>query len=135
MDYDRALANAAHSFGASDFFTQIRRQPCVPLVRMLGRRITTFERGAAARLRTAGGARQRIGAVLPEGMVVGEQNSTHTYWVLPVRVENREAVVAALASAGFDATTRSSLIVVTDKAPSLRTSPGGEGVNRRWRRG
>ena len=48
IDYDRALGNAAHSFGASDFFAQIRRQPCVPLVRMLGRRITTFERRGAA---------------------------------------------------------------------------------------
>jgi perosamine synthetase len=112
IDYDRALGNAAHSFGASEFFGQIRRQPCVPLVRMLGRRITTFERRGAARLRRRTERGDDLSRALAEGMVVGEQNSTYTYWVLPVRVENREVVVAALRSAGFDATTRSSLIVV-----------------------
>ena len=130
-----ALGNAAHSFGASEFFGQIRRQPCVPLVRMLGRRITTFERRGAARLRRRAERGDDLSRALAEGMVVGEQNSTHTYWVLPVRIENREVVVAALRSAGFDATTRSSLIVVPNDAPSprhgesraTRPSPRGRG--------
>ena len=112
IDYDRALGNAAHSFGASEFFTQIRRQPCVPLVRMLERRIATFERRGAARLRRRAARGDEVSQALAAGMVVGEQNSSHTYWVMPVRVGNREAVLAALRGAGFDATTRSSLIVV-----------------------
>ena len=44
IDYDQALVKAAHSFGAKEFFAQIRRQPSVPLVRLLGRRINMFER-------------------------------------------------------------------------------------------
>ena len=60
-------------------------------------------------------------------MVVGEQNPSHTYWVMPVRVANREAVVAALRAPASDATTRSSLIVVPNDAPSPRPSPRGRG--------
>jgi dTDP-4-amino-4,6-dideoxygalactose transaminase len=112
IDYDRALGNAAHSFGASEFFTQIRRQPCTPLLRMLERRITGFERRGAARLWRRAMRGHRLSQALGPGMVIGEENSSHSYWVVPVRVANREAVVAALRGAGFDATSRSSMIVV-----------------------
>ncbi len=52
-------------------------------------------------------------------MIVGEQNPTHTYWVLPLRVGNGEAVIAALRAAGFDATGRSSLVVVRSQNNAL----------------
>jgi dTDP-4-amino-4,6-dideoxygalactose transaminase len=112
VDYDQALGNAAHSFGASEFFTQIRRQPCVPLVRMLARRLATFQRRGEARLRRRAARGHELAHTLPEGMVVGDQNLTHTFWVMPVRVGNRAAVITALRAAGFDATELSSLIVV-----------------------
>jgi hypothetical protein len=112
VDYDQALGNAAHSFGASDFFTQIRRQPSTPLLRMLGRRITGFEHRGAARLRRRTLRGDQLSQVLGAGMVVGDENTSHTYWVVPVRIANRDAVLAALRAAGFDATARSSLIVV-----------------------
>jgi dTDP-4-amino-4,6-dideoxygalactose transaminase len=119
-DYDRALGNAAHSFGASEFFTQIRRQPCVPLVRMLARRVTMFDRRGAARLGRRAARGHDLAQVLRAGMVVGNQNPTHTFWVTPVRIGNREAVITALRAAGFDATKLSSLIVV----PGGRELPG-----------
>ena len=112
IDYDRALGNAAHSFGASDFFAQIRRQPSTPLLRMLGRRITGFDRRGAARLQRRTLRGDQLSQAIDAGMVVGDENASHTYWVVPVRVANREAVLAALRAAGFDATARSSLIVV-----------------------
>ena len=37
---------------------------------------------------------------------------SHTYWVATVRVENADEVITALRRAGFDATARSSMIVV-----------------------
>jgi perosamine synthetase len=118
IDYDRSLGNAAHSFAASDFFTQIRRQPSTPLLRMLGRRINSFDRSGAARLRRRTVRGDQLSQAFDGGMVVGDENASHTYWVVPVRVANREAVLAALRAAGFDATARSSLIVVppTDAA-------------------
>jgi perosamine synthetase len=112
IDYDRALGNAAHSFGASDFFLQIRRQPCTPLLRMLQRRITGFGRSGAARLRRRTMRGDQLSNAIGVGMVVGDENNSHTYWVMPVRVANRDAVLTALRVAGFDATARSSLIVV-----------------------
>lgn len=148
VDYDETLANAARSFGASEFFTQIRRQPCVPLVRMLERRIATFERWGVARLRRRTMRGDELSRALPAGMVVGEQNSTHTCWVFPMRVGNGAEVLIAMRRAGFDATTRSSLIVVPNKngspvddaplAPWLREIvflPGGEDIpDRDWQR-
>jgi dTDP-4-amino-4,6-dideoxygalactose transaminase len=112
IDYDHLLGNAAHSFRPSKFFGQIRRQPCAPLVRMLERRINTFERCGVARLRRRTIRGNELARTLPAGMIVGEQNPTHTYWVLPVRMSNGEAMIAALRAGGFDATRRSSLIVV-----------------------
>ena len=112
IEYDRALGNAAHSFAANDFFLQIRRQPSVPLLRMLQRRITTFDRRGAARLRHRTWRGNRLSRTLGPGMVVGDGNASHTYWVMPLRVANREAVLTALRAGGFDATARSSLIVL-----------------------
>jgi perosamine synthetase len=126
-DYDRVFAHAARSFGASEFFTQIRRQPCVPLARMLARRVATFERGSARRLRTRTVRGHELTSVLPEGMVVGERNATQTFWVLPLRVSNGDALIGALRAAGFDVTRLSSLMVIDDRAPSPRPSPEGRG--------
>jgi dTDP-4-amino-4,6-dideoxygalactose transaminase len=128
IDYDRVLGNAAHSFAANDFFKQIRRQPCTPLLRMLERRIARFERRGAARLWRRAMRGHQLSQAIDPGMVVGDENSSHSYWVVPVRVANREAVLAALREAGFDATSRSSLIVV----PSAESAPGEEGRLAPW---
>jgi dTDP-4-amino-4,6-dideoxygalactose transaminase len=114
-DYDQALGNAAHSFAPNEFFTQIRRQPCVPLVRMLARRLETFERRGTARLRRRAARGHELAHTLPAGMVVGDENLTHTFWVTPLRVRNRAEVIGALRAAGFDATGLSSLIVVPSR--------------------
>ncbi len=111
-DYDRSLGNAAHSFAANNFYEQIRRQPSVPLLRMLRRRIKTFSYLGTKQLLRRTQRGNRLAAALPVGMVVGSQNPTHTYWVAPVRVANADQVIASLRDAGFDATSRSSLIVV-----------------------
>jgi perosamine synthetase len=147
VDYDRALGNAAHSFGASDFFSQIRRQPCTPLLRLLGRRIAGFDRRGADRLRRRITRGQQLSQAIDPGMVVGDGNASHTYWVVPVRVANRDAVLTALREAGFDATARSSLIVVPNPDGGVSTDdsplapwlaetifvPGGEDMpDERW---
>ncbi len=123
IDYDRAFSNATHSFGTTDFFEKIRRQPCGPLVRMLQRRLSTFASDGARRLerRTARG--DVLAAMLPAGMVVGGQNYSHSYWVVPIRVANPDEVIAALRDAGFDATGRSSLIIVPPPAESTDGEP------------
>jgi dTDP-4-amino-4,6-dideoxygalactose transaminase len=111
-DYDRKLGNAAHSFPGAEFFQQIRKRPCPALVHMLHRRISTFESNAAHALRRRTARGKQLGTTLPPGMVVGGQNETHTFWVMPLRVANTTEVLSVLRRARFDATSRSSLIVV-----------------------
>jgi dTDP-4-amino-4,6-dideoxygalactose transaminase len=111
-DYDEALGNAAHSFGANNFFEQIRRQPCAPLLRVLERRIARFPRRGMPQLLQRTERGDHLAAALPPAMVIGANNPTHTYWVAPLRVANQNEVIAALRGAGFDATHRSSMIAV-----------------------
>jgi len=115
LNYDRALANAAHSFSADQFFVQLRQRPCAALVRMLQHRIGDSDGAIAARLRVRRGRGGELARTLPAGMVVGGQNHTHTFWVLPIRVANPGEVIATLRAAGFDATARSSMIAVPRK--------------------
>jgi dTDP-4-amino-4,6-dideoxygalactose transaminase len=120
MDYDRTFGNATHSFGKEDFFDEIRRQPCAPLVRLLERRLATFPNDGAHRLERRTERGDRLAGRLPRSMMVGGQNYSHTFWVVPIRIANPGEVVAALRSAGFDATGRSSLIVVRGPGQSAK---------------
>ena len=122
IEYDRALANAAHSFGADKLFVQLRQRPCAALARMLQRRICGFDRAAAARLLRRRERGDALPQTLPAGMVVGDRNNTHTYWVLPIRVANADEVIATLRAAGFDATARSSMIAVPRKSGTASIS-------------
>jgi perosamine synthetase len=127
-DYDRKLGNAAHSFPGTEFFPQIRRQPCPALVHMLRHRVSTFDVKAAPALRRRTARGNQLGAALPPRMVVGGQNDTHTYWVMPLRVANTAEVLAALRRARFDATSRSSLVVV----PAPKQSDGEPPTSAPW---
>jgi dTDP-4-amino-4,6-dideoxygalactose transaminase len=111
-DYDRKLGNVAHSFPGAEFFAQIRRQPCDALLRLLQHRLATFDTRAEPQLRRRTTRGQQLANELPAGMVVGGENETHTYWVMPLRVANISETLTTLNRAGFDATSRSSLIVV-----------------------
>jgi dTDP-4-amino-4,6-dideoxygalactose transaminase len=128
IDYDEALSHAAHSFGQHNFFERIRHRPCGPLLRMLERRISTFENCAQALLGRRAEQGHRFANSLPDGMVVGSQNESHTYWAMPLRVQNTPEVIAALREAGFDATARSSLVVI----PSPAAESLDEGNRPHW---
>jgi perosamine synthetase len=112
IDYDAAFSHAAHSFGQGNFFDRIRRRPCGPLLGMLERRLKRFDGCGLARLEHRAACGRELARILPAGMVVGAENSSHTYWALPARVANRQEVLTALRAAGFDATARSSLVPI-----------------------
>jgi len=117
IDYDDICGNAAHSFNKSEFFEQIRCRPCAPLLRMLQRRLAQFRTQGIERLRRRTARGKELSHILP-GMVVGEQNVSHTYWVVPLAVANPREVRDKLRAAGFDATSRSSLVRVPGRAIS-----------------
>ena len=90
---------------------QIRRQPSTPLLRMLRRRITRFDRRGAARLRRRTLRGDQLSQAIGVGMVVGDENPrTPTGSCRSASPTAKRC--CALRAAGFDATARSSLIVV-----------------------
>jgi dTDP-4-amino-4,6-dideoxygalactose transaminase len=127
-DFDRAVAKAAHSFPGPEFFDKIRRQPSNALLRLLQRRLESFATLDAPRLRRRALRGNQLANQLPAGMVVGAQNETHTYWVMPLRVSNTTEMLAALERSGFDATSRSSLIAV----PSAGKGEQGTARRSQW---
>ncbi len=120
VDFDRRFARLSHSFPADRLFGLIRHRPCAPLLAMLSRRLA--DQATTARLERRTGRGWRFARALANGSVVGRENATHTFWVLPVRLADRESAVARLRSAGFDATHRSSMSVVL---PADAASTGG----------
>lgn len=118
VDFDRAVAESSRSFPGDSFFQKIRRQPCNAMLRLLARRIARFDSDGLRRLRQRTMRGKQLARSLPTGMVVGDENNTHTYWVMPLRVANKQEVLNALYRAGFDATARSSL---KDFSESART--------------
>lgn len=120
-DFDRAVAESSRSFPGVEFFERIRRRPCNVLLRLLEERLETFETQGVPRLQRRTWAGNRLAAALPAGMVVGGRNETHTFWVMPLRVANAAEMLAALRRAGFDATSRSSLVAVRHPESAAQT--------------
>jgi hypothetical protein len=92
-------------------------------MRMMARRITGFSRRGMPQLAVRTERGDRMAAALPAGLIIGAENPTHTYWVMPLRIANQDEVVSALRDAGFDATHRSSLIVVPPAASATEEAP------------
>ena len=121
-DYDAMLNGAVRNFPVEGFFASLRRQPCSGLLRLLARRITTFDtmrqdrRAALGRLVEAaiqdGTSRSRSfakTATPSEILIPSSAAIRHTWWVFPVCVPNAVPVIQALRAAGFDATCGSQL--------------------------
>jgi dTDP-4-amino-4,6-dideoxygalactose transaminase len=127
VDYDHKIAGLARSFAADRLFELIRRRPCAPLVRMLQRRIARFAGPTAQRLERRTTRSDRV-ASLCRDRIVGGNNTTHTYWVLPVRIGRVSPVVDMLQQAGFDATRLSSLVVVPSPEAAAPQGLTGNGT-------
>ena len=128
IDYDRKIAGLARSFAADRLFELIRRQPSVPLVQMLARRIATFDNKTAAKLQRRMVRSARVAASLSSEYLIGGENGTHTYWVFPIRLNQENAsVVESLQEAGFDATRLSSLVIVPFPTPPAASASGASG--------
>ena len=85
---------------------------------MLQRRLASFGDNARLRRRTQRG--WLLANRVPPHTVRGTENPSHTFWVLPVRIDNAAKALGPLRAAGFDATGRSSLVVVSTASDQSR---------------
>ncbi len=121
-DYDVMLNGSVRNFPVEGFFASLRRQPCSGLLRLLARRISTFDtqrqdqRAALGRLVEAaiqdGTRRIRSSATVAtatEILIPSAAANRHTWWVFPICVPNAAPVIQALRAAGYDATCGSQL--------------------------
>ncbi|HMT85931.1 MAG TPA: DegT/DnrJ/EryC1/StrS family aminotransferase [Arachnia sp.] len=116
-DHDQLLAGAIRGFGHiadDELLAKIRRQPSLPLLRLLFRRLDAPERTWMARKNQLA---EIIRAELPADCRMGEGAPFPTHWVLPVLAEDPCGVRDRLRAAGFDATrSASSLTVIATPA-------------------
>lgn len=105
--HDAFVAKAARGFPGPGFFRRIRRQPALPLLELLHRKLAGFDPGTVR-------ARQNCGQALAASLarklpVPGIAAIRQTWWVLSVLVDQPDALVDCLWRAGFDATRACSL--------------------------
>jgi len=114
VDHDSLLIQATRGFTGTDLLGRIRRQPCVPLLRLLDRRLRhadprRIEQRAAVLSRVVV---QQSGLKHP-----GADACQHTHWVIPVASHDPDRLVQLLQAHGFDATRQASSLVVVPPAP------------------
>ena len=109
-DPDAWVHASARGFPHDDFFVAIRHQPSPALLALLDRRL---HQDTASRI----AARREVGELLraclpPSVRLLGRSCPVRTHWVFPVVCADPTGLRTALLAAGFDATSRSSLVAV-----------------------
>ena len=111
------------------FSARIRRRPCGALLRLLQRRLATFDGDRLARRAALG---ERIAEDLPAAFFhPGGSAPTRTHWVLPVVTVDPPALIAAIRREGLDAAPphATSAIVVVPAPPGR---PETEAESAQW---
>lgn len=121
-DYDQVLNTMGQGFQASDDMNRFRLQPSVPLLRLLERRWRTYDFSRIDR-------RKEMGRRL-DGVSGQQHNEKDSHWVYPIFIDQPEEVRDQLRAAGFDATTRSRMIVV----PAVDESRLAISAEHHWKR-
>jgi perosamine synthetase len=102
-NHDDVVSHSVRGFSGPDFFSNIRRQPSVPLLAMLRRRIRRGHVDRARIERRVAAAREMI-AALPGVPRPGQAAAFHSHWTFPVLAADPDALVRHLLRHGFDAT-------------------------------
>jgi len=114
-DLDEVLHAATRGFPGADFLERLRREPSAPLLALLERRLRRPHGSvAAARCKTG---EALLAALGDEVEVFGRGAAERRHWIFAVGSADPARLVGQLRAAGFDATTRSSLIAVQPTGP------------------
>jgi dTDP-4-amino-4,6-dideoxygalactose transaminase len=109
-NHDLLATNMARGFPGGKFFEKIRKQPSTPLLRLLVRKLRSFDPESIHR-RTQRGFRLAE-KLCSQVDVLGDGMLDPTFWVFPILVKDPAPLVERLWSLGYDATSRSSLVPV-----------------------
>ena len=109
FDADRLLNRSVRGFAQGELLSQLRCRPSAALLALLERRLRRFD---ARRLEMRIAASRTIISTLADRAdFPGAAAAEHCHWVLPIRVDEPERLIAELRPAGFDATQGQSLCV------------------------
>lgn len=107
IDYDSYIHKLSRSFPNGNFFTEIRKAPSLSLLKLMNRRLTSYDFMIIDQRTERGNLLENL---LPESLpFTGQKAQLKTYWAFPVLCTQPEKLVVVLRKAGFDATHRSSL--------------------------
>jgi perosamine synthetase len=109
-DYDGVLQRAVRGFAESNYLDRLRKQPSLPLLSLLHRRLVRFDPPRMQLHRERG---DWLRAQLPQHVSCpGHATQQNNYWVFPIMVDNPEYVIEQLRRGGFDAMQQGSMVVV-----------------------
>jgi dTDP-4-amino-4,6-dideoxygalactose transaminase len=116
-DPDLTISGLARGFAGHNFFERIRMRPCASLVRLIESRLCGFD---AKKLRKKSSKGRELTSLLLSGIETpahskAAKNNTDGYWVYPVLSHHPESLKAELVQHGFDATQRSSFVVIANR--------------------
>jgi len=110
IDYDSYIHNLSRSFPSGNFFENIRKQPCFPLLKLLFYRLETYQnKTIEARIERGNYLLQN----LPDSLKFPDQLSAfQSYWAFPILAAEPPKVIDSLRQNGFDVTNKNSLQIV-----------------------
>tara|TARA_B100001971_G_scaffold206927_1_gene226395 strand:- start:80 stop:1330 length:1251 start_codon:yes stop_codon:yes gene_type:complete len=106
IDFDKLIVSAIRGFKGDNLIQLLRQQPTLPQLALLRRRLQHYRRADLdGRCHAGNHLNQQLPANLRSA---GFRNPHHTWWLFPVSVKNRSALVQELQTIGLDATASSS---------------------------
>lgn len=131
-DLDDWIAGRARNISAGDFPKVLRQQPSLALLKLLRRRLLSYDFARHGQQRRL--ARRLVDRVSGEISCPGVLATQHSYWVFVIHTSCADRRVGdrwvrRLRQAGFDATTRHSLCVVPPPANSTAVANSASGIS------
>ncbi len=107
-DIDQILSGFTRGFPGQNVLQKIRYRPCVPNLNLLARRLKNFKSDAIDKRKKF--ATDILKDVLAD-VQIGNLNKRHSYWVLPIQINDPDKLINHLRSNGFDATQKASSLI------------------------
>lgn len=107
-DFDEFITGFTRGFPGADVMNKIKYRPCYANLRMLQHKLSNFNQSHIHKRKIL--ANQLL-QDLDARNIIGNANSRHTHWVIPILVANPSLLIDKLRDKGFDATSKASSLV------------------------